>query len=141
ASSGHDPVIFSRLRKSPMRGAQYLHKPIPGLPEDQFKINYVLVGEPDVYRTKVYGPSSDVRVSVESLQGVSPAWDIRTVYDDLWARYKRLVSDRNLTPTEINRAIKSVKPDITISTIPAKLLCNGVRHTFSSTHVWVSEEA
>lgn len=135
-----DPIILSRKRKSPMRGAQYLHRPIPGMPAFDFKIRYNLVGPVNGYRTKVYGVESDVPVSPDSLLGTSKAWDIRAVYNVLWDSYRDLVVDWDATPEGLFEAQRQYQPNATISTIPAPLLC-WRDHEFSSAAIRVSEFA
>ena len=60
--SGSEIMIMSKPRKSFMRGAQYLHRPIPGLSSEQnsFIISYEMVGDIEGYKRKVYG-NTDLR--------------------------------------------------------------------------------
>lgn len=136
-------TIFSKARKSYMRGAQYLHRPIPGLSGDPFEVEYQLKGSVDGYREKVYGDMGDILVSPESLVGISPAWDIREAYDAAWDLYGSKVvdvdfatmGDRGSFFTELSRT-----HDLVVSTIPAPLLCvRNTEHEFRSQHVWVTE--
>lgn len=136
-------TIFSKKRKSFMRGAQYLHRPIPGLSGEPFNVEYQLKGSVLGYRDKVYGDMGDVLVSPETLVGISQAWDIREAYDAAWDRYASKVVDvdfatmgdagsfyRNLGDTH----------DLVVSTIPAPLLCQrNTEHEFRSQAVWVTE--
>lgn len=140
-----DVLIFSKARKSHMFGAQYLHAPIPGitLPEDQFKIRYELRGTADGYHHKVYGPGKGVpRVSPQDLRGIHPAWDIRAVYDRLWARYNNwLLNNITLTSAEdVDSLINWSNCDLVISSLPAPLLClEG--HSFMAQKIWSSDQA
>jgi hypothetical protein len=138
--SGADIEILSLKRKSPLRGAQYLHHKIPGTPAYEIWISYQMTGTPAVYRDKVYGPESDVRVSPESLLGETRAWDIRAVYDRLWALYGYNVKRWEADPEALQNAMGRFMPDVVISTIPAYLLCKG-GHNFDSVSVLVSEDA
>jgi hypothetical protein len=124
-----------------MRGAQYLHKSIPGLPRYEIKVTYTLIGSVEEYRRKVYGPHSTVEVSPEALRGIRPAWDIRAVYDALWASYGDLVHEWEAGPGMLDLATAAILPDLVISTIPAKLLCEKPAHEFRSTSVLISEDA
>lgn len=118
---GHDVRIFSKPRKSFMRGAQYLHEPIPGLSEDPFSIDYRIKGSVDGYREKVYGPGSEVEVSPETLIGVHSAWDIREAYDAAWDRYSGLILPWDAQKDWIPQTF-----DLVFSTIPATLLCSSM---------------
>jgi hypothetical protein len=140
---GADLTIFSKARKSFMRGAQYLHRPIPGLSGEPFAVDYELWGDVDGYRQKVYGDMGDVLVSPETLVGTANAWDIREAYDAAWDRYSRKVVDIDFAEigdsgaffTELARTY-----DLVISTIPAPVLCGrNTEHKFYSQKVWVTE--
>lgn len=118
---GHEVDILSKPRKSYMRGAQYLHQPIPGLNGDPFQIDYRLVGSVDGYREKVYGADSEVQVSPETLVGIHTAWDIREAYDNAWDRYSSLISPWDAREDWIPETF-----DLVFSTIPATLLCRDI---------------
>lgn len=136
--SGHEVDIFSKKRKSYMRGAQYLHLPIPETDSKPFKLSYRLTGEVDGYRDKVYGAESGVEVSPGYLVGTSTVWDIRSVYDHLWAMYSRLVKD-----VEVSAAFAETlfdRYDQVVSTIPRTALCSQAEHVFSMKCVYVTEE-
>lgn len=139
ASRGHTPHIYSKARKSFMNGAQYLHAPIPDASKsDPFLISYEMSGSIDGYRDKVYGPGANVEVSPESLVGRHLAWDIREAYDWLWDKYGSSVRDWDASQEgALARLEYGSEPDLTISTIPAKLLCYR-DHEFRSTKVWAT---
>jgi hypothetical protein len=123
--------ILSKPRKSFMRGAQYLHQPIPGLSKEPFQIDYRLEGTTEGYRAKVYGEDSQVDVSPESLVGTHDAWDIREAYDAAWDLYRD-----DITPWEINEGqigFPSSDYDLVLSTVPAKLLCQTQHYYDGST--------
>lgn len=135
--------IFSKARKSYMRGAQYLHRPIPGLSGDPFEVEYQLKGSVDGYRDKVYGDMGDILVSPETLVGVSKAWDIREAYDAAWELYGHKVTDVDFgtmgDPGSFFRNLSN-NYDLVVSTIPAPLLCQRkTAHKFRAQHVWVTE--
>lgn len=145
---GHRIFIVSKARKSHMRGAQYLHHPIPGASiSDPFLINYDLMGTPELYRDRVYGnmPGNTLpapeETSAESLTGKHPAWDIREAYDNLWYKFGPIVRDGDLTkPGLLREIIDWCKPDEIISTIPAPMLCQMPdRHQFYSQSIWSSD--
>jgi hypothetical protein len=135
---GADVRIFSKNRKSHMRGAQYLHRHIPDLSGDPFQIDYRLDGTTEGYRNKVYGDMSDVQVSPETLTGVADAWDIREAYDAGWDRYRDRIVDMDLSRRPLHNLIDA--HDIVISTIPAPLLCRArTPHEFISQKVWSTD--
>lgn len=134
--------IFSKPRKSFMRGAQYLHKPIPGLSTDPFKIDYRLVGSVEGYREKVYGDDPDIPVSPQSLVGVHDAWDIREAYDNAWSEYGHRVRDLDVASFKGFEFLDDIveKYDMVISTIPAKVMCYmEERHKFTSEKIWSTD--
>lgn len=136
-------TIFSKARKSYMRGAQYLHRPIPGLSGDPFAVEYALKGTVDGYRTKVYGDVGDVLVSPETLVGTAQAWDIREAYDAAWNLYGNKVVDVDFSTMgdrEMFLQVLIQSNDLVISTIPAPALClRPSEHRFYSQKVWVTE--
>ena len=136
-SSGHEAIIISNTDKpSTQYGAQYLHAPVPGYEDvPKVRVTYSLNGTPEEYRKKVYGGLWTGKVSPEDFAGDHDAWDIRETYARLWAD---LIS--NLQAGLIQRQIKnggipfirSLRPDLIVSTIPAKALCQNPGHEFRS---------
>jgi len=138
AISGHDVRVVSKNRKSYMRGAQYLHLPIPMVSGAPFTIDYRLEGTVDGYRDKVYGDPR-VIVSPESLVGQHNAWDIREAYDNLWALYSSFIYDKDLGPENIKAVLEEHGPDVVINTVPRPVLCVDPAHLFGAEKVWVTE--
>lgn len=136
---GHDVTILSKPRKSFMRGAQYLHRPIPGLSGEPFEIDYRLEGPVDGYRAKVYGDFSDVQVSPETLVGIAQAWDIREAYDNAWVEYAPLI--RQFEIGHVNQLANLIRQyDMIISTVPRRLLCaDPQNHHFESQAIWSTD--
>jgi hypothetical protein len=143
AEAGVEFTIYSKKRKSFMRGAQYLHRPIPGLSGDSFDVTYELWGDVDGYRTKVYGDMGDVLVSPETLVGTAPAWDIREAYDAAWDRYADKIVDVDFATQEGTQGFLDDLGfgfDLVVNTIPAPVLCEQPDvHKFFSQKVWVTE--
>lgn len=136
---GCDVRIFSKPRKSFMRGAQYLHAPIPIASKNpSFQIHYKLIGEADVYRNKVYGIEADVEISPNRLSEWHEAWDIREAYDWLWDTYNEYVYEWEASQANILDI--SANADLVISTIPAPLLCRS-QHFFSAANIWATDSA
>ena len=134
--------ILSKKRKSELFGAQYLHAPIPGtaLDSDSVMVNYLLMGDPDAYRAKIYGDTWDGTVSPEDLSEPHKAWDIRATYDWLWSEYEQYIDDRELTPANVDGRVERTAPDVVISTIPRPALCQR-GHTFGSADVYAAGDA
>lgn len=135
--------IFSKPRKSFMKGAQYLHRPIPlASKKPEFEISYDLWGTSEGYRDKVYGPGSSVEVSPVTLSTKHSAWDIREAYDWLWDTYGSYVQEWEVVDADVSLTpmISRLNPDLVISTIPAYLLCKG-GHAFSSTSIWSTDQS
>ena len=140
--------IFSKDRKSFMRGAQYLHQPIPGLSGEPFDVTYELWGSVAGYRNKVYGEMEDILVSPETLIGTSPAWDIREAYDNAWDLYGDPLDGRGgkIVPVDFETGHDAhfldhmaENYDLVLSSIPAPLLCRDPEHIFESKKVWATE--
>lgn len=143
ALGGHDVVIASKKRKSHLYGAQYLHAPIPGMTKlPPVQVTYELWGTAQDYRRKVYGSQHRGSVSPEDLAETHLAWDIRQTYDALWDTYGSYVVNVDLTDEEhtLNEVVDSWEPYVTLSTIPATLLCSR-GHTFHSQVVWAVGDA
>lgn len=140
ALDGADVLIMSKqARKSFMRGAQYLHAPIPMASQSApFTIKYHLLGDVSAYRRKVYGGAWDGTVSPEDLEETHEAWDIREAYDWLWDTYGRYVLPFDAdTPAAFQKALDWAEPDLAISTVPAQLLCSQ-GHSFGMSTIWAT---
>jgi hypothetical protein len=152
AELGHDIKIVSKKRKSEMYGAQYLHRPIPGLDSTMVRgtdIAYELRGSVEGYRDKVYGRTYSGNVSPQDLDREHKGWNIRTAYDDLWDMYAPFVVDMPVRATDLlpEGAIGSLGADLVISSLPAPVLCldmEGVTqhgHAFEAQEVWAIGDA
>jgi hypothetical protein len=138
--SRHEVVILSKARPSYMKGAQYLHRPIPiGVDLPSFQVTYDLLGTPEGYRRKVYGEGWQGTVSPEDLTESHEAWDIRVAYQWLWDMYGERVTDQRIDPGTLDEAIQHLRPDVTISTVPASILCME-GHTFGHTMIWSTDQ-
>lgn len=137
--------LFSKKRKSHMFGAQYLHAPIPGLPEERFSIEYRLEGTAAEYGNKVYGAGWEqrgFRVSPEELAGTHNAWDIRVAYDAAWTRWEDSVYDvRWLGPNWLVQIMDNPW-DMVVTSIPLPVLCRKPEeHAFTSAKIWAAGDA
>lgn len=124
-----------------MHGAQYLHRPIPGLSTDagKFVIDYQLSGSIEGYRAKVYGADSDVEVSVETLVGKHDAWDIREAYNAAWDLYRDRITPYDVMKKSVMETERlGTTHDLVVSTIPADVLCHW-DCTFDSEIIWSTD--
>jgi hypothetical protein len=130
--AGYGVDFYGKTAKpSVLYGCQYLHAPIPVLPEfkvRQTRVEYILEGTASDYRRKVYGDAWDGAVSPEDFVGEHDAWDIRATYDALW----RMITRRNnvnlnvsyISSNWIGLNTSKLSPYAHIvSTIPAPELC------------------
>src|SRR5580765_691942 len=142
-SSGHEAIIISNTDKpSTQYGAQYLHAPVPGY-EDVLKVRvtYSLRGTPEEYRRKVYGSLWTGKVSPEDFAGDHDAWDIRETYSRLWADLIAGLRVGLIQRRILNGGIpfiRTLRPDLIVSTIPAKALCQNVNHRFRSHTIYAN---
>lgn len=137
--AGWDVTIFSKKRRSEMFGAQYLHKPIPGLPEITETVSYRLLGSPEQYALKVYGgavPPGEVSPSL--LIGEHQVWDIRAAYYAAWERYESLVINLELDAHEIPHLLSGF--DHVMSSIPRQQICTA-GHDFFGERIWAIGDA
>lgn len=141
--AGWDVTIFSNKRRSEMFGAQYLHKPIPGLagftsPSD---LDYTVRGTDEQYSAKVYGDKPPPFVSPARLEGMHEVWDIRSAYYDAFARYEdRIVHQPGVDSDMIGLFTLDRSYGQLVSTIPATEICWKV-HQFSVAEIWAIGDA
>lgn len=141
---GHEVRIISKHQKSHMYGAQYLHAEIPGLTDPEpFEVTYTLRGEAEEYAAKVYGEIPPDFVSPQRLLGTHKAWDIRATYDRAWDLYGFAVNRMSIAgPDGLRTLLNSFGADITISTMPANLLCYQPKtHYFTARNAWAIGDA
>lgn len=144
---GYSVDIISKKRRSEMFGAQYLHASIPGLTDDQkpFHVEYRLNGTLDAYLHKVYGEHipDPGKITVESLVGRYPAWDIRRAYLRAWDLYGRsIIPIDRINALNFSALTHGTLPySHVISTIPQTDLCYDSKHTFNSRNIWALGDA
>jgi hypothetical protein len=145
-SLGHHVTIISKLRRSEMYGAQYLHSEIPGLTDGSvpFKVEYRLNGSLDDYLWKVYGATIPDRaaITVESLVGTYDAWDIRRAYHNAFQKYMGVIHNHNIGGDTMYDILVNSQPDLLVSTIPATTLCTVPdQHAFDVRKIWAVGDA
>jgi len=138
--------VLARGEKSTMYGAQYLHQPIPDIFVPSTVVRQVLKGEPEEYARKVYGELYDPLLpnSVEQYDGDRKAWDIRSAYNMLWAKYSDRIenidySDKKAMSESISRLFDS--NSLLFNTMPRQLLCTNVDHQFKKMAIWAVGDA
>lgn len=131
--------IYSKMRKSTLFGAQYLHQGIDGITGDPVEVEYILNGDPVDYREKVYGLKWDGEVSPETLTTNHMAWDIRAAYDKLWHRYQDRIHDCVISP-DFQEWDGLAEYDKVISTIPRTVWREG-SDQFEFSTVWAVGDA
>lgn len=144
---GREVRVFSRKMRSQIYGAQYLHQPIPrthaSAAVEPEIIRYSMNGDPESYLKKVYGDAWDGTISDDLRDQAHLAWDMRSVYDELWDQYSDLITDYDI-PRGISPVTAAIQPlldnfDLVINTIPRPALClRG--HKFISTDIWALGE-
>lgn len=137
-----DVAVFSKKRKSRLFGAQYLHKPIPDVTnrEDFVTVEYMLRGDVEDYRRKVYGRMWDGTVSPEDYADDHMAWDIRSTYDLLWDAYGQFVNDGDVDAAVVAGLINDSEFDLVVNTIPLPALCHQ-GHIFRGTEIVAAGDA
>lgn len=127
--------IYSRMVKSEMPGAQYVHEHIPGTPGQRADglIRFEKWGVKKLYAERVYG-SPDAECSWDKFEeGDVQAWSMGRVYDWLWDQY-----EKDITDTDVNSNVVDILRgdyDLVISSIPAPILCDIREHRFESVGV------
>lgn len=136
--------VFSVRRKSEMFGAQYLHKPLPGMTETApVPVRVVLMGTHDDYRRRVYGDQADdvPVVSTEDLPPEHDAWDIRSTYENMWLAYADQIREATVDAAFVANLLLAGEYDQVFSTIPLPALCADREHTFTSQDIWALGDA
>lgn len=134
--SGWDFDIFSTKRKSPLYGAQYLHRPIPFLDSGTpHLVEYKLVGTPEDYRVKVYSEGYNGSISPEELDKHHYAWDLRGAYGQLWGRFHDTIQDVDIDPDWARDTKRFNGFDLVVSTIP-RTVWDSDDGAFQYAYIW-----
>jgi hypothetical protein len=145
ASQGVQASLFSRLEKSAIFGAQYLHQPIPDLDTPLAKehrvIRYQMRGDPEAYLKKVYGRAWDGTVSDDLRDQAHVAWSLRAAYEELWGRYSPRITEAEFAADAAQRewliSTIAMNYDLVLNTIPRPALCmRPNEHKFNGTKIW-----
>lgn len=154
AVQGRMVALFSRGDqdtgpiKSKLGGAQFLHYPIPGINDankEDAEVRYVLCGDAEGYRHKVYGDDPNIPfVSMENVKHnmVQPAWNLQATYDRLWEALidNSTVNMEFIGPMWLDKALENNWFDAVFSTIPAPSLCRSAAGLNGNPHVFLSQK-
>lgn len=138
--------FYSKMRKSEIYGAQYLHQALPGVDcGEPSTLAVQFYGDAEGYRTKVYGADYQGTVSPQDFRDDHRAWDLRRAYANLWDWY---TPEAYGVDMEFNRVdfmddyeVLIANHDIVFSTIPRKVLCINPEHEFKSQMVYAIGDA
>lgn len=136
AQAKHDPAIFSKKVPSSIGGAQYLHRPLPGVnkatPDGQ--VNFIKYGNEQVYAKKVYGDPTARTSWYDYEEGYHDIWNLRSTYQRLWKKYEDAIHDIKLDYETVQSLLRAFP--MVLSTVPLHQIC-GYSHTFTSQDVWI----
>lgn len=142
--TGQPIALFGTGEKSFIHGAQFLHRPIPQLSNDEpdFEITYRVQGDAYTYQRKVYGGQTPPFVSFSNVHDgqVQPAWSIQDAYEEMWARLGHSMNLATIDAEwmEEHEAMFAA----VVSTIPATALCaDRAKHRFGSVTITIGAEA
>lgn len=139
--SGREVVILSAKEMSKIGGAQYIHKPIPGitLPDPDGEAVYIYKGTKAGYAEKVYNDPK-APVSWGKYRGVLGIWNMRSLYGDLWDYYHHLIQHRVLLARDVLH-LDVDSSTMVLSTIPLTSMCSQTdEHAFYGQRVWIEYE-
>lgn len=135
------PIALFSDRPEPSRlgGAQFLHKPIPGLTPSlpDARIRYVVRGTAEGYARKIYGGVKPPFVSFDpSKDGTfQDAWNLIKTYEKLWEAFGHHVNDQLID----DEWIKGMEEDFSmiISSIPKFAICANPIHVFTNSEIHI----
>jgi hypothetical protein len=136
--AGASVQIFSVKKPSPINGAQFLHRSIPGLTMNgpDGHVTFTKTGDRDGYAMKVYG-TPNIPVSWDLWNETSkPAWTMQRIYNELWDMYKDGITDWEMKPSDLHRFERG--HDLLVTSLPAHVTCEK-DHIFQSVPMWIKD--
>lgn len=127
ASFTDSPVtVISIGGKSRIGGAQFLHRSIPGVTDDDpdTVLTYRVEGSAGGYQAKAYPPDTvPPFVSFDDVHdGLTvPAWNLRGIYTKLWDLSHEHINEMRVQARDLEELLGSF--ELVISTIPKPALC------------------
>lgn len=137
---GRDVMICSVKKKSVIGGAQYLHRPIPGVTvrSEGVKATFIHHGDRAGYAARVYGDPQAPTSWEDFNPGEVLVWNMRDAYDRLWARFQSEIVDCPVTAEFLINGLLRASQTPVLSTIPAKAICPDPDNwTWKSQDVWI----
>ncbi len=136
SQAGFSPVIHSIKEPSHIKGAQFIHKAIPGITKasPDCMVMFEKRGAKENYALKVYGDASAPTSWDDFPAGPVKAWSMTEVYQKLWSQYEECIIDTEIREPYINDLI-STGLDVFSSITPLGYCFNG--HAFEWQDVWI----
>lgn len=130
--------IISLEQMSPMNGAQYLHRAIPGAtdPAEAFRVNYIKEGKARQYALNVYGDENAPVSWAKFAEGPQLAYPLHETYNRLWEMYHELIVNAEIQARDVPQFVREARR--VISTIPRKVLCQNPEHNFEAQKVYIA---
>lgn len=124
--AGHPIAIFSKPEKSRLGGAQFLHRPIYMVNDEEVpdaEITYKLRGDAAGYERKVYPEGNVPFVSFSSVTDgqVQPAWNLQRTYDLLWENLGGSVNEADISAKWMEENHDEFA--LILSTVPLPSIC------------------
>lgn len=115
--------VYAPKRQTPQRGPIMLHRPIPGINNEQpdgYVRQIVIGGDILSYRYRLYG-DINIAINGDVLEDGFHTWRVPTAYDIMWAKYSHLIKDGALDADEADDLVG--KYDLVVNTAPMPNLC------------------
>lgn len=137
AALGHKVAILSQTNDpSPIGGAQYLHKPIPGInsKKPDYSIEMFKMGDASGYASKIYGDPERATSWDRYPEGSYPAWDMRATYSRLYRKWRPSVTAGTVRVETIPGLMERF--GLIVSSVPKMTLCSR-GHSFQSQPIYI----
>lgn len=139
AEAGADVTIFSKKVKSPIFGAQFIHREVPGLRIKPSDVHMLKRGTAEGYAKKVYGdPEHPTSWDSYEHGQILAAWPMIGVYDRLWRIWRDKIVNTEIDMLAMDR-IEADDFDMLISSIPVPAICMVGAHTFETNTVQITK--
>jgi hypothetical protein len=137
AEAGCVVFIYSKKEQSKIVGAQFLHRPIPGItnPSPDAQLVVVHSGTAEGYAKKVYDDEDMSTSFTKYPYGHYDAWDMDAAYAQLWDLYSDSIIDTELDEETIDDIEE--EGGLCITSIPAHVFCKNHDHFFMAVECWV----
>jgi hypothetical protein len=144
-------VLFGLGAKSILGGAQFLHRAIPGINDNDpdVTLRYLMAGDPRSYQAKVYGTEDVPFTSAARIHSGEevPAWSLSNTYNQLWSVMEGSINQVTIDARWMADQLDADNFAFVVSTIPRPALClthagmvQDRAHAFVSQPVRISEE-